>query len=101
MSRKDLVEFYRKTRHFESARHQHTIAADSHDPFRVMSFNILAQGHIKRAQFPYCATETLKWSFRRERLIAEVEAYEADICAFQVSKAMCPVFLNLVGNGSL
>jgi mRNA deadenylase 3'-5' endonuclease subunit Ccr4 len=84
-SEEDLVAFYRQSRQWEPARHQATLAQGSHNPFKVLTFNLLAQGHIKRCLFPYCAKETLKWPYRRVRLIAELKAYQADICCFQVS----------------
>lgn len=89
----DLVRFYQDNRAWEAARHQLTFGQASHSPFTVLTFNILAQGHIKRTLFPYCAKDTLKWAYRRERLMAELQAYDADICAFQVS--MCRVMTSI------
>lgn len=83
--REDIVEFYRTSRVFEDARHRRTLALDSTEPFRVLSYNLLAQGSIKREQYPYCANDVLKWWFRRERLIDEIQAYAPDLAAFQVS----------------
>lgn len=82
--RDEAVAFYRSSRCYEDARHRTTLARDSKDPFRVLTFNLLAQGSIKREQYTYCAHEVLKWWFRREQLIAEIQAYAPDIAAFQV-----------------
>lgn len=90
MDRPALVDFYRSSRARTPARHQETIAAGATDAFRVLTFNMLAQGSIKREMFPYCATDTLKWAVRRNRLAAEIEAYDADICAFQVPPPPAP-----------
>lgn len=76
-----LVDFHRTHRKWEPARHQQTIVRGSQYLFRVLSYNLL--GHVKRTLFPYCSKETLKWHFRRDKLFAEVQAYDADICGFQ------------------
>jgi mRNA deadenylase 3'-5' endonuclease subunit Ccr4 len=51
--------------------------------FTLMTYNILAQNHIKRVSYPYCSKDTLRWFYRRERLAAELRAYDADVVCFQ------------------
>lgn len=51
--------------------------------FTLLTFNILAQDHIHRAAYPYCAKDSLRWNHRRVRLSAEIAAYDADIVCFQ------------------
>ncbi|KAI9139823.1 Endonuclease/exonuclease/phosphatase [Paraphysoderma sedebokerense] len=52
-------------------------------PFKILSFNILAQCLVKRAIFPYTSGATLKWKLRKQNLLNELKAYDADICCLQ------------------
>ncbi|PJF16860.1 hypothetical protein PSACC_03335 [Paramicrosporidium saccamoebae] len=49
----------------------------------VLTYNILAQDHIYRDSYPYCAKDTLKWKQRKILLSTELAAYDADIMCFQ------------------
>lgn len=51
--------------------------------FTIVSYNIIAQSHIKREMYPYCAKDTLRWAYRRRRLQVELESMDADILALQ------------------
>lgn len=51
--------------------------------FTLLTYNVLAQDHIHRSWYPYCAKETLRWPHRRARLTDELTAYDADIVCFQ------------------
>lgn len=58
--------------------HEHVLLT-----FTLLTYNILAQNHIHRTCYPYCATDTLRWPHRRARLTDELTAYDADIVCFQ------------------
>jgi CCR4-NOT transcription complex subunit 6 len=53
--------------------------------FRVLTYNILAEIYATRQMYPYCPVWALNWSFRREILQRELQAYNADIICLQVS----------------
>ncbi len=56
---------------------------ESSNPFRVVSYNILAQSKVKRPCFPYCNAGQLKWNQRREAILTEVLSFDADILCLQ------------------
>lgn len=56
--------------------------------FTILTYNLLAQNYIKREIYPYCARETLKWAYRRKRLLTELEAYSADLGCLQVKQGV-------------
>jgi len=49
----------------------------------VMTYNILAQSLVVREYFPYCKDQTLKWNYRKKKLIEEIKEYSPDIACFQ------------------
>ena len=51
--------------------------------FTILTYNILAQDHIKRTSYPYCSKMSLRWGQRRELLSRELAGYDADIVCFQ------------------
>lgn len=48
----------------------------------IMTYNVLAQGLIKRERFPTCG-KALKWNVRRKILDAEIRGYDPDILCLQ------------------
>lgn len=51
--------------------------------FRVLTYNVLSEIYATRQMFPYCPVWALTWSFRRELLQREIQAYNADIICLQ------------------
>lgn len=52
-------------------------------PFTLLSYNLLAQSLVRRALFPYASRSSLKVSFRRDNLLAELLEADADVMALQ------------------
>jgi len=50
---------------------------------RIFTYNLMAQGGIRREHFPYCSESALKWKTRKGKLLAEVIQSQADIICFQ------------------
>ena len=49
-----------------------------------MTYNLLGQHHIWNDMYPYCSPGVLKQAYRRQRLLAEFDAYGPwDVAAFQ------------------
>lgn len=87
----DLVDLYRKLRPLQiipvrcSDSSATQPAQTTQTTLSVLSYNLLAQHHIWSDTYPYCtAPGVLKWPYRREHLLAELEAYgPTDLMAFQ------------------
>lgn len=51
--------------------------------FSVLNYNVLAQRDASIRKIPHCPEHSLKWVFRRARLMEEIIAYDADILCLQ------------------
>ncbi|KAJ2746505.1 RNA exonuclease ngl2 [Coemansia sp. BCRC 34301] len=51
--------------------------------FTVMSYNLLCQLLIRRTLFPYASQNSLKWKLRKNKLLAEISYWKADIMCLQ------------------
>lgn len=57
------------------------------DGFTVMTWNVLADIYATMDAYPYCEPYVLAWSYRRDRILAEVLAYRPDIICLQEVQA--------------
>ncbi|RKP04705.1 hypothetical protein THASP1DRAFT_20830, partial [Thamnocephalis sphaerospora] len=57
------------------------------DPFTVMSYNVLCEKYATAAQFGCTPSWALAWDSRREMLIQEIKALDADIICLQEVEA--------------
>ena len=53
---------------------------------RVVSYNVLASSLADPTLYPAMSPHLLDWGFRRDRLIAELRAWDADIVCLQVRR---------------
>lgn len=59
-------------------------APPSGAPFKVMSYNILADAYCQPTSFPYLAKEHKRWNYRKKRIVQEITHYHADFVCLQV-----------------
>eukprot|EP00887_Chlorella_sp_A99_P006946 scaffold2.g6946.t1 len=52
-------------------------------PLRVATFNILADGYALGGFHSHCPREWLEWGYRRPRLLAQIQAFDADVLCLQ------------------
>eukprot|EP01053_Blabericola_migrator_P012029 Blabericola_migrator_1__12028@NODE_739_length_6686_cov_203_338118_g530_i0_p1_GENE_NODE_739_length_6686_cov_203_338118_g530_i0NODE_739_length_6686_cov_203_338118_g530_i0_p1_ORF_typecomplete_len897_score123_82Exo_endo_phos/PF03372_23/3_6e47_NODE_739_length_6686_cov_203_338118_g530_i036266316 len=60
---------------------------ETQDGFTVMTWNVLADIYATMEAYPYAEPYTLAWSYRRDRILAEVLAYRPDIICLQEVQA--------------
>ncbi|XP_074663057.1 uncharacterized protein LOC141915434 isoform X2 [Tubulanus polymorphus] len=53
------------------------------DQFSIVSYNILADCHLRRGDYSHTPAETLDRSYRHKRLMAELKHHDADIICLQ------------------
>lgn len=58
------------------------VPTSNQDKFKVFSYNILCD-NATRSQYNYTPSEALKWDFRKEQILQEIEAQDADIVCLQ------------------
>ena len=80
-NQRNLINFYKNNRRMINV----GIKDNKVPSLRIMSFNILADGHryALSDRFNYCPLKYRKWNYRFKRLIAEIEAYQPDIIGLQ------------------
>lgn len=55
--------------------------------FKVFSFNILANNSCTTRAYGYAPAETLSWDYRKEKILQEIEAQDADfVCLQEIEK---------------
>lgn len=55
----------------------------THEPLRIVSWNILADEYAKPEKYPDTATHDLDWTTRSERILHKIETFDADIVCLQ------------------
>lgn len=51
--------------------------------FRVFSYNTLCEKYATSQQYPYTPTSALAWEYRKEQILQEIEASDADLICLQ------------------
>eukprot|EP01054_Gregarina_sp_Poly1_P005054 Gregarina_sp_Poly_1__5053@NODE_267_length_10370_cov_226_463457_g233_i0_p1_GENE_NODE_267_length_10370_cov_226_463457_g233_i0NODE_267_length_10370_cov_226_463457_g233_i0_p1_ORF_typecomplete_len998_score142_53Exo_endo_phos/PF03372_23/8_1e03Exo_endo_phos/PF03372_23/6_6e45_NODE_267_length_10370_cov_226_463457_g233_i024835476 len=64
-----------------------SVTIENSDAFTVMTWNVLADIYATMDAYPYCEPYVLAWSYRRDRILAEVLAYRPDIICLQEVQA--------------
>ncbi|KAF9438842.1 hypothetical protein BGZ76_004153 [Entomortierella beljakovae] len=53
------------------------------DRFLFMTYNLLAQGLVRRDMFPHASQKALRWKFRRQNLLQEFLTFGPDLACLQ------------------
>jgi len=53
------------------------------DKFKVLTYNILAESYTSSANYFYCPSWALDWNYRKQGILKEILAYDADIICLQ------------------
>jgi CCR4-NOT transcription complex subunit 6 len=53
------------------------------DRFKVFSYNILCDNYVNIQQYPYTPLGALAWDYRKEQILQEIQAGDADIICLQ------------------
>ncbi|KAG0368617.1 Endonuclease/exonuclease/phosphatase [Gamsiella multidivaricata] len=53
------------------------------DRFLFMTYNLLAQGLIRRDMFPHASQKALRWKFRKQNILQEFLAFNPDLACLQ------------------
>lgn len=80
MTNANLIELYRKLRPLQIF----SSTSSTSSSLSLITYNLLSQHHINSEVYPYCAAGVLRSAYRRNHLVAELDAYGPfDIGAFQ------------------
>ena len=57
--------------------------AETKEKFTVLDYNILCNKYATRTQYQYTPSKALEWEFRRDLILGEIKALDADIVCLQ------------------